>query len=529
MVRGVNDPPLLYFKNGLAITEVPSELHVIEDTGEYIELIIYDEDDDDVNVIVTSYYGAQLEYSESAQNLTLMLLYDDDTLSEMSGNPDDIFIKLDDGLSATVYNIEIYVKPVNDLPILMAPNVTWNPVKSAYNFSVIYLDVEDDPPRYIDLKLDGAHINLVEAERGDTTYKDGKKYYYETPLTPGLHTYRFETADYTGMQIATEYFELAVEPPTIVRLFTHPGITGVTIKGEGKGTNWSVALHPVSVSDIVEPPPGNIGLFFKITVIGTTELQKLTVTIDYSTYDITKIVESTLKIYSKKTMTTVDEWMVVEEQQLDLANKCLYGNLPCQDGIYTVLGDIKLPLDLEPPRVIGKYPPPGAIEIPIDVTIKVTFNEHMLNATIKIIVKNTRGDIIPGIQKYYDARCEKIFEPLINLEYNTVYTVTVLAGAEDIAHNKLVSNVTWSFTTIAEKVEIEVEAPPKVHKPLAIKYRLSVSATIAVMIILAIGFCIAYRLREEKLATFRERRLSEERYRPLGIRRKPIVRVRRGR
>jgi hypothetical protein len=221
--------------------------------------------------------------------------------------------------------------------------------------------------------------------------------------------------------------------------------------------------------------------------------------------------------------------MVVEEQQLDLANKCLYGNLPCQDGIYTVLGDIKLPLDLEPPRVIGKYPPPGAIEIPIDVTIKVTFNEHMLNATIKIIVKNTRGDIIPGIQKYYDARCEKIFEPLINLEYNTVYTVTVLAGAEDIAHNKLVSNVTWSFTTIAEKVEIEVEAPPKVHKPLAIKYRLSVSATIAVMIILAIGFCIAYRLREEKLATFRERRLSEERYRPLGIRRKPIVRVRRGR
>ncbi len=83
-------------------------------------------------------------------------------------------------------------------PALNSPSVT--PVigntSTIFNFTVTYLDADDDAPTQLTVKINSNNYPMMESNAGDTSYWNGKTYYYKTKLNIGNdHTYNFQASD----------------------------------------------------------------------------------------------------------------------------------------------------------------------------------------------------------------------------------------------------------------------------------------------------------------------------------------------
>jgi hypothetical protein len=85
----------------------------------------------------------------------------------------------------------------NYYPVLTTPKVT--PTKGDitynYNFTVEYIDKDNNKPKYIAVCINGINYTLRESDKTDIIYSDGKSYWYLTKLHMGNYNYQFFTSD----------------------------------------------------------------------------------------------------------------------------------------------------------------------------------------------------------------------------------------------------------------------------------------------------------------------------------------------
>ncbi len=93
-------------------------------------------------------------------------------------------------------------------------------------------------------------------------------------------------------------------------------------------------------------------------------------------------------------------------------------------------------------------PTNGALDVPVGVTISVTFSHNMNSQTIRTdTFKLMDGsNDIAGTITFPDASTA-IFSPDTDLEYGKTYTVVLTTDVQDIADNPLESEYSWSFET----------------------------------------------------------------------------------
>ena len=104
--------------------------------------------------------------------------------------------------------------------------------------------------------------------------------------------------------------------------------------------------------------------------------------------------------------------------------------------------------DITPPTVLSVSPVDTTMNVSIDTKIAATFSEAMANTTQFTVTKP--GPVtVAGTWAY--AGSTVTFTPNANLDYSTLYTVTITGvgvnGAKDLALNSLAAIYTWSFTT----------------------------------------------------------------------------------
>lgn len=129
-----------------------------------------------------------------------------------------------------------------------------------------------------------------------------------------------------------------------------------------------------------------------------------------------------------------------------------YGSAPtaCESFSYGEVEDYTVNIagdQTGPPVVLTTTPASGAIAVPIDTTISVTFNKPMDPASITAAnFKVTVGaNEVAGVLEYsgYSAT----FTPSAPLLYETVYDVYLSTGITDLEGTPLDEAVVWSFTT----------------------------------------------------------------------------------
>ncbi|MEO6452609.1 MAG: Ig-like domain-containing protein [Ginsengibacter sp.] len=108
--------------------------------------------------------------------------------------------------------------------------------------------------------------------------------------------------------------------------------------------------------------------------------------------------------------------------------------------------------DLIRPTVISTDPVNAATGVALNKKISATFSEVMdsVSVTTSFTLANTTlgGTAVTGTVTYSGTTA--IFSPSADLAINTTYTGTITTGATDLAGNTLLSNYTWSFTTVGD-------------------------------------------------------------------------------
>src|SRR5690606_12481458 len=91
---------------------------------------------------------------------------------------------------------------------ITATNLTTN-TTGAYNqntqfvFDATYTDQGNEAPFAMQLIINDTAYDMNAADVNDTTYSDGKDYYYSTKLAPGRYAYYFPATDTTADEVAT--------------------------------------------------------------------------------------------------------------------------------------------------------------------------------------------------------------------------------------------------------------------------------------------------------------------------------------
>ena len=114
------------------------------------------------------------------------------------------------------YTFYIDVASVNDAPELEGGTVYISDKETI--FKVTYIDVDNDPPQYIRVVIDGKPHDMIPASPGDLDYSDGKVYIYKAPLKEGEYKYYFECSDGKN-ETKVQQSEVRVEYPLTVPMW----------------------------------------------------------------------------------------------------------------------------------------------------------------------------------------------------------------------------------------------------------------------------------------------------------------------
>jgi methionine-rich copper-binding protein CopC len=141
--------------------------------------------------------------------------------------------------------------------------------------------------------------------------------------------------------------------------------------------------------------------------------------------------------------------------------KDLAGNLMTSDFIFNFTAQ----LEKIKPRVIRLEPIDGSVLVARDVSIVVAFSEPM-NATSlagSVTVTDPKGNTVPITPYYSQTEYVLTVRPDQPLRYQTLYTVTALTVAKDLAGNPLDREYVVTFTTVPipqQSPEITGWSPP---------------------------------------------------------------------
>ena len=109
------------------------------------------------------------------------------------------------------------------------------------------------------------------------------------------------------------------------------------------------------------------------------------------------------------------------------------------------------PPDKTAPVIISTNPVSGAVNVPSNTSVTVTFDEMILESSVSsdcVTVSDGSNDL-DGSIALSDDKKTITFTPSGDMDFDTSYTVEIEAGISDLAGNKLVSNSNniFSFTT----------------------------------------------------------------------------------
>jgi hypothetical protein len=134
--------------------------------------------------------------------------------------------------------------------------------ESWFNFTVTYLDIDDDFSSAMTLNITGLGVFAMnELDPGDTNYADGKEYYWNTTISKGSYSYHFAARD-SGLGVnwretAEEFFTLKNNIP----VFTTKDVIPLIGYG-GDDFNFTVTIEDgdneiVSVILYIQGEPGS--------------------------------------------------------------------------------------------------------------------------------------------------------------------------------------------------------------------------------------------------------------------------------
>ena len=125
----------------------------------------------------------------------------------------------------------------------------------------------------------------------------------------------------------------------------------------------------------------------------------------------------------------------------DLAGNALATNYVWTFTTGAILDDIK-------PTVSVTSPTNTALAVPINRKVGIGFSEAMDPTTVTTnTFKMTGPGLTPVTGTVASANTSAVFTPSSNLAANTLYTVTVTNGVEDLAGNTMLINYVFTFTT----------------------------------------------------------------------------------
>ncbi len=107
--------------------------------------------------------------------------------------------------------------------------------------------------------------------------------------------------------------------------------------------------------------------------------------------------------------------------------------------------------DTTPPTIVSHFPATGAISVPLNSTIVITFSEDLKPSTVtagNFTLVGPQGSI-GWSSVAYDAATDRVTLSPIALSMQARHTVTVSSGVTDWANNP-VAATSWTFTTSAE-------------------------------------------------------------------------------
>ena len=131
----------------------------------------------------------------------------------------------------------------------------------------------------------------------------------------------------------------------------------------------------------------------------------------------------------------------------------IYGN-EASTGIYSSeIIDPAIP-DTTPPEVL--FVGPTGSNIPVSTSISIVFSEAMDRVSVEETI--TVSPVISNVS-YTWLNNQTLIVSFDALRYNTTYTVTVGAGARDLAGNGLASGYLWEFSTVEESEIVEQPTP----------------------------------------------------------------------
>ena len=106
------------------------------------------------------------------------------------------------------------------------------------------------------------------------------------------------------------------------------------------------------------------------------------------------------------------------------------------------------PPDKTAPVIVSTNPVSGAVNVPSNTAITVTFDENILESSVSsdcIVVSGDSGDLSGSAALSADKKTIT-FTPSTDMDFDTSYTVEIEADISDLAGNEITSE-TFSFTT----------------------------------------------------------------------------------
>lgn len=219
---------------------------------------------------------------------------------------------------------------------------------------------------------------------------------------------------------------------------------------------------------------GNISDRYSDSIHLDTDLPSAGIQID-SGAEYTDSISVTLVLSSDEAGTTAADMQVQTTATLDPNGWESYSSskgytLPAGDGTKTLFfwtrdkaGNVSsrasdsIILDTDPPAVSSITPTNNAVNIPVDASIEILFDEPMDSGTISsstVRLRYTGGTYVGTSVSYNSATRTVTIDP-IYLRYNQVsYTVEITTGASDVAGNSLPSIVTSRFFTKDKEASI---------------------------------------------------------------------------
>ncbi len=117
--------------------------------------------------------------------------------------------------------------------------------------------------------------------------------------------------------------------------------------------------------------------------------------------------------------------------------------------------------DTTPPTVTSVSPVNNASGVVTGTSLTATFSEAMNIATFTtntFELRDPSNNLVPATVSYNETTKTARLDPTIVLAHSTTYTATISGGgnnprAKDLSGNALVSDATWSFTTVSSPAE----------------------------------------------------------------------------